>query len=118
MEAIQQVFEIAFANRDLPGVVLTAQDKTGKINYSQAIGNLPFEENAKPIQLDSAFYLASASKLITTIAALQSVERGYFTLDEDITRILPEFKGIQILTGFDEDSEEPILVPATKTLTL
>lgn len=55
---------------------------------------------------------------MTSISALQCVERGLFTLDEDITRLLPEFKGIDILKGFKEDSEKPILVKATKKITL
>ncbi|KAH9216786.1 beta-lactamase/transpeptidase-like protein [Leptodontidium sp. 2 PMI_412] len=118
MEAIEQALEAAFANHDLPGIVLTAQDKTGKISYSKAIGKLSYEDDANPIQIDSTFYLASTSKLVTTIAALQSVERGHFRLDEDVTRILPEFKGIQILTGFDEESGEPILVTSTRAITL
>ncbi|KAH7403649.1 beta-lactamase/transpeptidase-like protein [Cadophora sp. MPI-SDFR-AT-0126] len=118
MEALEQAFEAAFANHQLPGVVLTAQDKTGKVSYSKAIGNYSYEKDARPIELDSTFSLASTSKLVTTIAALQSVDRGHFTLDEDITRILPEFKGIEILTSFNEESGEPILVPSTKVITL
>ncbi|PVH78279.1 beta-lactamase/transpeptidase-like protein [Cadophora sp. DSE1049] len=118
MDAVEQAFEAAFANHDLPGLVLTAQDRTGKISYSKAIGSYSYEKDARPIELDSTFFLASASKLVTSIAALQSVERGHFTLDEDITRILPEFKEIRILTGFNENSGEPILIPSTKRITL
>ena len=55
---------------------------------------------------------------MTAVAALQCVERGQFTLDEDVTRILPELKGREILKGFEEDSNKPILVPNTKPITL
>jgi CubicO group peptidase (beta-lactamase class C family) len=85
-------------------MVMTAQDKTRKINYAKAIGTASLKEAAKPMGLDTTFWLASMSKLITSIAALQSVDRGDFTLDEDVTRILPEFKGIQILKGFNEET--------------
>jgi CubicO group peptidase (beta-lactamase class C family) len=62
--------------------------------------------------------MASATKLMTAIAALQCVERGQFTLDEDMTRLIPEFKDVEILKGFEEGTEKPILVKSTKKITL
>jgi len=118
MEVMEKEFLAAFESRALPGVVLTAQDKTGKINYAKAIGTESLKDGAKPMELASTFHLASCSKLVTSIAALQSVDRGLFTLDEDVTRILPEFNGIQILTGFNDKTGEPILVPAKNKITL
>lgn len=55
---------------------------------------------------------------MTAIAAVQCVERGQFTLDEDVTRLLPELKDIDILRGFEDGTEKPILVKATKKITL
>ena len=55
---------------------------------------------------------------MTAIAALQCVDRGQFTLDEDVTRLLPELKDIEILKGFEEGTETPILVKSTKKITL
>lgn len=49
-------------------------------------------------------WFASCTKLLTTVAAMQCVERGLLSLDGDICEVLPEFKGVQILTGFDEES--------------
>jgi CubicO group peptidase (beta-lactamase class C family) len=103
----------------LLGTASIAQDKSGKINYAKAIGTESLREGAKRMELDSTLYLASMSKLVTSIAALQSVERGHFTLDEDvITRILAEFKRIKILKGFDEETGEPVAVPANNSITL
>lgn len=68
--------------------------------------------------LDATFWLASSTKLLSAIAALQCVERGQFSLDEDVTRILPELKDIAILTGFEKDTEAPIYTKSTKTITL
>lgn len=47
---------------------------------------------------------------MTAAAALQCVEGEQFRLDEDVTRLLPELKDIEILRGFEEGSERPILV--------
>lgn len=63
-------------------------------------------------------WIASCTKLMTTVAAMQCVERGLLSLDSDITDVLPEFKGIQILKGFDESTGKPILVDSKKTITL
>lgn len=74
-----------------------------------------------PMPLDATMWLASCSKLIGTIAALQCVERGLLKLDDDVTPILSELKDFQILKGFETDSEgadKPIYVKNTKTITL
>jgi CubicO group peptidase (beta-lactamase class C family) len=54
---------------------------------------------------------------MTSIAALQCVEKGKLQLDEDVTPILPELKNIDILKGFDDEGK-PITVKATKMITL
>lgn len=64
------------------------------------------------------FWIASCTKLMTTIAAMQAVERGLFTLDEDVTKFLPEWKDAEIIVGFEEGSDKPILEKSTKTITL
>lgn len=64
--------------------------------------------------------MASCTKLVTTIAVMQCVERGLLNLDEDVTGILPELKDLPILTGFEEvdGKDKPILVENTKPITL
>ena len=57
---------------------------------------------------ETPMWIASFTKLMTTVAVLQCVEEGKLSLDTDVTSILHEFKEAKILTGFDE-SEEPIL---------
>ena len=71
----------------------------------------------EPIDLDTILMLASCTKLMTAIAALQCVERGLINLDKDITRLLPEINMYGILTGLD-DSKKPVIVPNTKAITL
>ena len=60
---------------------------------------------------------ASASKLITGIAAMQCVERKLIRLDDDVVPFLPELEGIQLLTGYDED-DKPILITPKEKITL
>lgn len=67
---------------------------------------------------DTTFIMASCTKLMASIAALQSVERGQIGLDDDLSTVLTEFKDIQIITGFEEGTETPILKKAENKITL
>lgn len=45
------------------------------------------------------------TKLVTSVAVMQLVEKGVVTLDEDIREIVPELRHIDVLVGFkDADS--------------
>jgi len=55
------------------------------------------------MDLNATFILASCTKLMTTIAALQCVERGQIRLDDAVSSVLPELKELEIITGFKED---------------
>lgn len=73
---------------------------------------------ARPLELDALFWMGSCTKLMTVIAALQCVEGGHFTLDEDVCRLLPELKDIEVKTLAKDESGTPIRVKANKTITL
>jgi len=63
-------------------------------------------------------WIASCTKLLASICALQCVERGQITLDEDVSRILPEFSNPQIVS-LDEGSKGGYkLTPAKNKVTL
>lgn len=69
------------------------------------------------MDLNATFILASLTKLMTTIAALQCVERGQIALDDEVASILPELKDVDIITGFS-DSGELICEKAKTAITL
>ncbi|KZP25118.1 beta-lactamase/transpeptidase-like protein, partial [Athelia psychrophila] len=116
---LDETFRAAIENKDIPGAVLVATNKAGTLSYAKAFGQTGVSPDAKPLTLDSTFWLASTSKLLTTIAALQCVERGLFSLDspDDIARLLPELAAPEILTGFDAEGK-PVTAPAKNRITL
>lgn len=63
-------------------------------------------------------WVASCTKLMTSISIMQCVERGQLKLDEDVYAVLPELKDLEILTGFDKASGKPMLKKTTKPITL
>ena len=62
-------------------------------------------------------WIASFTKLITTLAVLQCAEREQLHLDTDVTSILHELKDLEILTGFTE-SGDPILKQKATNITV
>lgn len=73
--------------------------------------------DGKAISEDAVFQLASSTKLLTTIATLQIVERGLFGLDDDVASQLPDLAEQPILKGFDEN-DKPILEKRKNKITL
>ena len=67
---------------------------------------------------DATMWMASCSKFPTSVAAMQCVERGQLNLDDDVTGLLPELKGLKILAKFDEGDALPTMAENTKPITL
>lgn len=55
----------------------------------------------RPMARDTLFRIASLSKPITSIVALTLLEEGRFTLDEPISRWVPEFANMRVLRTAD-----------------
>ncbi len=73
--------------------------------------------DTSPVTDDTLFWIASCTKAITSVAALQLVERGLLRLDASVGDILPSLAAPRILTGFS-DAGEPILKAAKTPITL
>lgn len=65
----------------IPGAVFVAVDQNGTPIAANASGVRGLKEKT-PMTLDTLFYLASCTKLVTAIAALQLVEQGKLRLDD------------------------------------
>lgn len=78
-------------------VVVDAPSAGNEI-YSKIAGYDSVLPDASPLREDTVLKLASATKLITSIALLQCIEKGLIELDEPLNAILPEFDGKEILT--------------------
>ena len=63
-------------------------------------------------------WIASCTKLMTAISAVQCVEKGLLDLDDDISTVLSEWKDPKILVGFEDASGEPILQKTDGKITL
>lgn len=95
-ESVASQMDSLLEASDIPGLVAIAINKAGeRVTYTY--GNAIWNENT-PIGTNNIFRIASMTKLLTSIAALQLVEKGALELDEDLSSFMPEMTSIPILT--------------------
>lgn len=86
----------------------------------EAYGRLSTAEDSPAATANTVFWLASCTKLLTSIAALQCVERGLLGLDDSdiVEKYWPEAKRKQVLLGFDCETGRPMTRPTAGRITL
>jgi CubicO group peptidase (beta-lactamase class C family) len=99
----------------VPGVVALAADAKG-ITYEGAFGKRSLAGDAA-MTPDTMFWIASMTKAITSVAAMQLVEQGKLHLDKPISDVVHELSATQVLEGFDA-SGTPKLRPPKRPITL
>jgi CubicO group peptidase (beta-lactamase class C family) len=103
-------------NAKVHGVLAKCVDRSGKQIYNKISGHISIEQDAEILTDNAVLKVASATKLITTIALLQCVDKGLIGLDEPITKILPELENQKILIGVS-DNGALISKPSTTKIT-
>lgn len=103
-------------NPSIPGVVYQAVNSKGEILFNHASGALGLGQ-PKPMRLDTPFYLASFTKLITSIACMQMVESGKLRLDDaaQVAELSPELRDVKVLEKRPDGTIE--LVEKNKAIT-
>ena len=114
-EEIDAALQGQVAAGEIPGVVAMAANESSLL-YQGAFG-LRSMASVTAMSTDTVFRIASMVKLLTSVAALQLVERGKLKLDEPAGAIDPALASPQVLVGFDAKGV-PQLRPAQKPLTL
>ena len=114
-DTIDQPLRAAVNDGRVPGVVALAADRSGSF-YQGAFGRRSLAEDT-PMTADTVFRIASMTKAVTGVAAMQCVERGLLSLDQPAGEIMPELAEPQVLQGFDADGK-PILRAARRKITL
>jgi CubicO group peptidase (beta-lactamase class C family) len=112
---IDQTLREGLQRRKIPAAaaMVATADKT---IYAGAFGKRD-SASGVDVKTDSIFFIASMTKAITTVAAMQLIERGSLKLDEPVGKHLPELARLDVLEGFDS-SGKPLLRPASKPVTL
>jgi methyl acetate hydrolase len=112
---IEAALADAIKQGNVPGVVALTGNRDGVVS-SLALG---VRDPATGVAMteDTIFQLASMTKAITSVAAMQMVERGSLSLDAPISDVLPALTDPQVIAGFDAEGTAT-LRPATRPITL
>lgn len=113
-EAIDELLEGAVSAGALAGVVAVVGSREGTL-YEGAYGRLSVDGDAQA-QPDTMLAIMSMTKAITSVAALQLIERGSLELEQPVADVLPAFARLQVLEGFDGDT--PRLRPPASQATI
>jgi methyl acetate hydrolase len=113
-EQVDEALRSGTARRKIPAAVGSIADRRRTL-YAGAYGVR--DASGVPVRVDSIFRIASMTKPVTTVAALQLVEQRKVDLSEPIAKHLPQLANLAVLEGFD-GSGKPVLRPARTPITL
>jgi CubicO group peptidase (beta-lactamase class C family) len=104
------------ARGQLPGAVL-AIARRGKLVYFETFGYRDKAAGA-PMTTDAIFNIASMTKPMVSVGALQLYEQGRLLMDEPLAKYFPKFGSMQVAVM--DAKKESILetVPATRKITI
>lgn len=103
------------ASGQAPGVVALVADRDG-LRYEGAAGERQLGSGVA-MTPDTVLWIASMTKALTSVAAVQCVERGLLDLDAPAARVVPAIGELGVLTGFDAEGR-PTTRPPRRPVTL
>ena len=112
---IDSMLRAATSAGDVPGVVALAATDDGVL-YEGVFGRRRLPDGPAMTR-DTVFRVASMVKLMTSVAALQLVERDKLSLDAPVPDLEPALGSPQVLDGFDAKGM-PRLRPAKRPIVL
>lgn len=91
--------------------------KNGKIVYNKAFG---FDDAGKktPMKTDHIFRIASQTKAITSVAIMMLFEEGKITLNDPVSKFIPEFKKPTVIEKFNLADTTWTSIPAKREITI
>jgi methyl acetate hydrolase len=114
-QALDKVLSEGVASGAVPGVVAAVASRDGVL-YEAGFGERTLGQGAA-MTPDTVGWIASMTKAITSVAAVQCVERGKLTLDAPASSVVPAIAEAQVLTGFDATGN-PTFRPPKRPITL
>ena len=91
--------------------------RDGKIIYHKAFGYSDMEKK-KAMQKDDIFRIASMTKPLISVGAMMLCEEGRFSLDDPISKYIPEFKDARVLDKYNPADTSYTTVPAKSEITV
>jgi CubicO group peptidase (beta-lactamase class C family) len=114
--SLDETLSAAVTRGDVPGLVVVAATRDG-ILYQGAFGKAEVGPE-RPITADALFRIASMTKAVTSVAAMQLYEQGRFALDDPAEKYLPELANLMVFESFDDATGAYKVRPAARKVTI
>jgi CubicO group peptidase (beta-lactamase class C family) len=114
--AISQQLAGAATRGDTPGVVAVVVDREGVI-YEGTAGKLDVGRNI-PMPANAIFQIASMTKPVTSVAIMMLAEQGKLKLDDPVSKFLPGFDHLSVISKFNEADGTAETHPAKRAMTV
>jgi methyl acetate hydrolase len=114
--ALSRSLSASVQRGDIPGVVALVVDPD-KVLYQGSAGQ---QDVAGRIEMkpDAIFRIASMTKPVTTVAVMMLVEAGKVSVDDPVSRYLPNFKDRPVISSFDAATGAYQTRPARREVTI
>jgi methyl acetate hydrolase len=106
----------AVARGDTPGVVALVVDRDGLL-FEGAAGKLDVGHDV-PMPINAIFNIASMTKPVTSVAIMMLVEEGKLGLDDPVSKYLPGFDHLKVITKFNDADGTYETRPARRAMTV
>jgi methyl acetate hydrolase len=114
--ALDTKLSAAVARGDVPGLVVVAATRD-RILYQGVFGKAEVGRE-RPMTADAIFRIASMTKAVTSVAAMQLYEAGRFSLDDPAEKYLPELANPMVIESFDGATGAYKVRPAMQKITI
>ena len=116
LERINQLIQAYIDSNYIEGAIALVA-RNGKIVYHSAVG-YDNKATGKKLQKDAIWRIASQTKAITSLAVMQLYEKGYFLLDDAVSKYIPAFKKPRVLQSFNKMDTSYTTDPAKREITI
>src|ERR1700722_84941 len=115
-DALSRQLSGAVSRGDTPGVVALVTGRDGVL-YEGAAGKLDVaHKTAMPV--NAIFSIASMTKPVTSVAIMMLFDEGKLKLDDPVSKYLPGFDNLRVITKFNEADATYETRPAKRAMTI
>lgn len=94
---------------------VTMVSRRGKVVYCEAIG-MQYREAEIAMKRDTVFRIYSMTKPITSVAAMMLCEQGKLSLDDPLSRYVPQFSNLRVYASGAGDEIETVSIARPITI--
>jgi CubicO group peptidase (beta-lactamase class C family) len=102
LERIAPAMQESVDRHEISGAVTVVGRRSGIVSY-EAVGRRDLERGL-PMTRDTLFRIASMTKPITGLAVMLLVDEGRLSIDDEVEKHLPEFRGQMLVAAHDRDT--------------